>query len=236
VEVLSVSVYGGRVQELITSDGVVSAPVVVLAAGAWANRLAAPLDCGLAMAPVRSQYWLTEVDPIFPREHPVVILPDARAYTRPELGGLLFGLREGVSVGLDPGELPDDMSGYAFADDPDGWRSLEEGAPALRTFFPALDRVRIRRHVLGASTYTPDGLPLIGQVGGIEGLLAASGCCGAGIAMSGGLGQVLAALAFDDAPSFDIAPFRPDRFGNVEPSEPAFRARCAAARARKRGG
>lgn len=188
------------------------------------------------MAPVRSQYWLTEADPIFPRHQPAVILPDARAYTRPELGALLFGLREHASVSLDARELPLDISGYAFADDPNGWRSLEDGAPALRMFLPALDRLRNRSYVVGCSTYTPDGLFLLGEAPGITGLLMASGCCGAGIAVSGGLGDAVASLALGEEPTCDITPFRLDRFGAVDPFAPAFRARCGDARARKTAG
>jgi hypothetical protein len=42
----------------------------------------------------------------------MVILPDASAYSRPELGGLLFGLRERQSVSVDPRELPDDVERF----------------------------------------------------------------------------------------------------------------------------
>ncbi|SUS04945.1 hypothetical protein DF3PB_1590011 [uncultured Defluviicoccus sp.] len=37
-------------------------------------------------------------------------------------------------------------------------------------------------------------------------------------------------------PSLAIDPFRCDRFGAVDPFDPAFRARCAAARSNKRSG
>ncbi|MBK8212018.1 MAG: FAD-binding oxidoreductase [Rhodospirillales bacterium] len=235
-EVTSINVEADRVTGVATAEGELHAPVVVLAAGTWANRLAAPLGAGLPMAPVRSQYWLTETDPLFPRAHPAVLLPEARAYTRPELGALLFGVREPASISVDPAALPADTSGYAFADDPDGWASLEEGAPSLRRFLPALDRVAIRRYVAGFSTYTPDSLFVIGEMPGTRGLFVASGCCGAGIAASGGFGEAVASLVAGETPPFDLAPFHPGRFGPVDPSAPAFRASCAAARSRKTAG
>ena len=83
---------------------------------------------------MRSQYWITAPDPQFPRDHPMVILPDASAYSRPELGGLLFGLREGQSVSVDPRDLPDDLEGFALGEE-GGRLSLIEGAPALRRFY-----------------------------------------------------------------------------------------------------
>ena len=210
--------------------------MVVLAAGAWANRLTLPLGFGLAMAPVRSHYWITEPDPRFPLGHPAVVMPDARAYARPELGSLLFGLRERAGASLDPFDLPEDASGFSFADDARGWEALEAGAPALREYCPAIDDVGIRGYVAGVSTYTPDGLFLAGPVPGIAGLYVAGGCCGAGVAASGGLGQTLAAMALGEEPGVDPAPFALDRFGPVDPRSREFRARCVAARSGKAGG
>lgn len=89
---------GDQVSGVITSAGRIDAPIVVVAAGVWSNVLTAPLGAPVPTAPVRSHYWITERDPLFPDGHPVAFLPDARAYTRPALGGLVFGLRERVSA------------------------------------------------------------------------------------------------------------------------------------------
>ncbi|MEZ5600981.1 MAG: FAD-dependent oxidoreductase [Candidatus Competibacteraceae bacterium] len=129
---------GERITGVVTDQGVIYAGCVVDAAGAWANVLAARIGIGLPMAPVRSQYWITAPDPLFPRDHPMVIMPDASAYSRPELGGLLFGLRERQSISFDPRQLPDELSGFALGEE-GGWSSLEEGASRLRRFLPALD-------------------------------------------------------------------------------------------------
>lgn len=188
------------------------------------------------MARVRSQYWLSEPNALFPGNHPAVVILDARAYTRPEIGALPFGLREEASVALDSRNLPADMSGYAFADDPSGMRSLEYGVPALRRYIPAIDRLGIRGYVAGASTYTPDGLFLAGRAAGIDGLLVASGCCGTGIAASGGYGQLLASLALEIVEPLPSAPFAPGRFGTVDPFDANLRVRCAVSRSRKTAG
>ncbi len=226
---------GDRLTGVVTEQGIIYARYVVDAAGAWANLLAAQLGVGLPMAPVRSQYWITAPDPLFSPDHPIVVLPDARAYSRPELGGLLFGLRERQSVSFDPRRLPDESSGFAL-DDEDGWSSLMEGAPALRRFLPTLDRLEIAHHIAGLSTYTPDGLFVLGPVPETRGFLAATGCSGAGIAAAGGVGASIAALATGRTPPFDLTPFRPDRFGNVDPFDPKFRQRCEWARSNKVSG
>jgi 4-methylaminobutanoate oxidase (formaldehyde-forming) len=232
-----ITVTGGRVQGVETDRGRISAGAVVIAAGAWANTLTLPVGLALAMAPVRSQYWITDPDPaLFPAAGWVVILPDARAYARPEVGALLFGVREAEGFSADPRRLPDDLAGYAFPDDPGGWLALEAAAPALSRLVPALARLGIRRHVAGFSTYTPDGRALIGGSGAVAGLWVASGCCGAGIATSGGVGAGLAALILGAAADVDLAPFDPDRFGTVDPLDGAFRAACIASRAGKTAG
>lgn len=226
---------GDRVTGVVTDQGIVYADCVVNAAGAWANRLALPLGVGLPMTPVRSQYWISVPDSLFPRDHPMVIMPDASAYSRPELGGLLFGLREQQSVSVDPRDLPDSVDGFAFGEE-GGWSSLVEGAPALRRFFPALDRLEIAHHITGLSTYVPDGSLLLGSVPGLRGLLAAAGCSGAGIAASGGVGQGIAALAVGHPHSIDLSPFRLERFGDIDPLSPEFRQSCEQARSSKVSG
>lgn len=226
----------GRIAGVSTTQGEVTAAVVVVAAGAWSNLLAASIGAFLPMALVRSQYWITVADDRFPRDQPSVLLTDVAAYTRPELGALLFGIREPEGLSVDPRELPDDVSGYAFADDPGGTDSLLAGLPALRRFLPALDSIGIRAHIAGFSTYTPDGLPVFGAIDGIPNLLFAGGCSGAGIAISGAVGLTLAELAVGLAPSLDVDAFRTNRFGPADPFDAGFRGRCAAARARKRSG
>lgn len=223
---------GDTVCGVETSQGPVQAGTVIDAAGAWANLF----GVALPMAPVRSHYWITGPDPLFPRHQPFVVMPDASAFARPELGGLLFGLREKHSVSADPQTLPSDLQGFAFAEDPDGWESLEEGADTLRRFFPDLDRVELRHYVMGLSTYTPDGLFVLGPLPGVEGFLAATGCCGGGIAGSGGIGRTVAQMAAGQSSSWNITPFRPERFGDINPFDPAFRQICGLARSGKTSG
>ena len=226
---------GDRMSGVVTEQGVIYADCVVDAAGAWANRLALPLGVSLPITPVRSQYWITAPDPLFPRNQPMVIMPDASAYSRPELGGLLFGLRERRSVSVDLRDLPDNVDGFALSEE-GGWSSLVEGAPALRRFLPALDRLEIAHHITGLSTYVPDGLLALGSTPGLQGFLVAAGCSGAGIAAAGGVGLGVAMLAAGQPSPFDLTPFRPDRFGAVDPLSPEFRQRCEQARSNKVSG
>ena len=221
---------------LVDSD-VLPARVVINAAGAWSGLLSAELGVPLPMAPVRSQYWITEPHPLFPRHSPIVLLPEIRAYARPEVGALLFGVRESHTAVADPRCLPADLAGFVFdPDDADGWNNLAEGAESLRRYFPAIDRVGIAHYITGPSNYTPDGNLVLGGIDGIDGLFVATGCNGAGIAVSGGVGRVIAELVAGHATFVDPAPHRPQRCGNFDPFAPEFLRLCAEARSRKSSG
>jgi 4-methylaminobutanoate oxidase (formaldehyde-forming) len=233
VAVTGVRSQGQRVVGVETSEGFVAGQVAIDAAGAWAGILAWQLGIGLPMAPVRSQYWITAPHRLFAGRQPIVLLPDARAYTRPECGSLLFGIREAQSMHVDPFRLPEDISGLGLSNDSEGWDSLMEGIPGLARFSPAIEGIGIAHHIAGLSTYTPDGNFVLGEVPGLEGFLVATGCSGAGIAASGGIGLALAQLATGHTPSFDLTPHRVDRFGPVDPTTPVFRQRCADARSMK---
>lgn len=219
-----------------TEGGEIHAGTVVDAAGAWASLVAWQAGAGLPLAPVWSHYWVTTPDAGFPADMPYAILPDARAYVRPELGGAIIGLRERLSLAVDPRRLPDDVDGLARGGDDDAHALLAEGADALRPYFPKLDALRFSRFMAGLSAYTPDGMFVLGAVPGTERFLAAAGCCGSGIASSGGIGLAVAELALGREPSFDLTPFRPDRFGAVDPFAAELRERCAASRSGKLSG
>jgi 4-methylaminobutanoate oxidase (formaldehyde-forming) len=228
---------GQQIVGVNTALGFVASPIVIDAAGVWAGLLAQQIGCALPMAPVRSHYWITtSQNGLFHREQPIVILPDAKAYTRPEGTGLLFGLREEHVVSVDPRTLPEDMNQLILNDDRKGWGTLIDGAPALLPFFPALERLEIAHYIVGLSTYTPDGLFVLGGLPGLKGFLAATGCSGLGIAASGGIGLALAQLATDQPVSFDLTPYGIDRFGPIDPLSEGFRWRCAYTRSKKTSG
>lgn len=218
----------------VDADGErISGSTVIDAAGAWAALLSSRAGYALPMAPVRSHYWICEPEPIFGSDHPVTVLSDAAAYTRPETGGLVLGVQETGSKTFDARDLPDDPATFSPTVGDDHWDILALGAEAVKPFFPAVMTARFGNYVAGLSAYTPDGSMLLGPVPGVSGFLAAAGCCGSGVALSGGIGAAVCDLVLGKAPACDIAPFEPGRFGEVDPYGNAFRDRCAAARAAK---
>jgi 4-methylaminobutanoate oxidase (formaldehyde-forming) len=223
----------GRVTGVDTNAGTVRSRWVIDAAGAWGVEVASWASWGLAAAPTRSHYWITAPDGAGAPDQPNVQLPDMRAYVRSEVGGLLVGLREPRSHTFDPMTLEHDMSDMRLTEEQRDLDLLVEQAGALRAVAPDIDRWGFAHHIAGLSMYTPDGRFIVGPVPGVEGFLIAGGCCGSGVAASGGFGQTVAQLVAGREPAIDIGLYRPDRFGRVDPASQGFRDRCAAARAGK---
>jgi 4-methylaminobutanoate oxidase (formaldehyde-forming) len=228
--VTGVSVRDRRVVGVATDRGEVGCRWVVDAAGPWAGLLATLAGVDLPMAPVRSHFWITAPHPAVGRDQPVVRLPDARAYTRPEVGGLLVGVHEPESRAYDARELG---TGFSMRQVDRDWDVVLDRLVAIQPYFPFLEEAGMVDGIAGLTTYTPDGRYLLGPVPGLDGFLVAGGCCGLGVAGSGGIGSVIAELVTEGASSLDLAPFRVDRFGPVDPYSPAFRHRCAQARSLK---
>lgn len=224
---------GARVVGVETGGGRIAARWIVDAAGAWAPVVADWIGLGLPGAPVRSHYWITAPHTLTPRGHPVVSLPDARAYARPEVGGLLLGVQEPQSKTYDARALPAETDGLALTDDSADWDLLLRHTEDLRRHVRLLDEFEFAHHIAGLSVYTPDGLFAIGAFDGVAGFAVAGGCCGTGVSASGGIGRMVADIVLGRTPAIDPAPFRPDRFGAIDPFAAEFRARCAAARGAK---
>lgn len=224
---------GSRVIGVQTDHGDIDANIVVDAGGAWGIAIASGIGFPLGTAPVRSHYFITAPIEGAPREHPIVYLPDARAYARPEVGGLLLGVQEPESRTYDGRELPADIADLPLSDQGDDWSVLVDHSETLRAYIPRLDEMPLAHHITGLSTYTPDGKFILGRAGAIDGFLVAGGCCGTGVSASGGIGEAVASLVLGREPRVDLSAFDPHRFGAIDPFDPAFRERCAAARAGK---
>lgn len=236
VEVVGIVREGDRVVGVTTRDGAIRCTHVVDAAGAWGAELAHRVGWGFPAAPTRSHYWITAPDGRGAVDGPNVQLPDLRAYVRSEVGGLVVGLQEPHSRTYDPLALPRDMDSLSLHDEESDLDLLVEQAGALRAVVPDIDQWQFAHHITGLSMYTPDGKFVLGTPGGLDGFIVAGGCCGSGVAASGGYGKAVADLIAGNTPEIDLTPFLPDRFGPVDPRSPSFRERCSAARSGKSRG
>ncbi len=236
-KVRSIQTEGGRISGVELPDGeMISAHVVVNAAGSWANLLMRPLGVGLPFTPVRSHFWITGIDKQrFPVNHPFSVIPDARAFTRSDVGALIIGLRESQCQSFDPSTMTDQLQDFDF-NKAAKWEVLDECAPLLKRFLPDIEDLGIAHYMAGPSCYVPDAMFIIGSVSKYEGLFTVTGCCGGGVAAGGGMGRLAAELITGEKPFVSPGLFAPERFGEVDPFSTEFQKRCADARSNKKGG
>ncbi len=82
-------------------------------------------------------------------------------------------------------------------------------------FMPSLATAPIARRGAGLRPYTPDGLPILGPVDGVEGFVIAAGHEGDGVALSAITGHLIADFITTGAQD-DLTPFLLSRFHKDE--------------------
>jgi glycine/D-amino acid oxidase-like deaminating enzyme len=201
---------GDRISGVETSRGPIAADVVVVAAGLWSRNLVAPLGCHLAQWPCEHMYLIADVSPPLDRQTPSFVAPDCLAYGREEVGSWLIGFFDEDAIPIVPETLPEPFSFTLLPPRVDKIAPYFERATAL---FPALAKAPVQRFINGPETFTPDGLPLIGRIEGIQGLLVASAMNSAGVTWSAMAGTLIADLIEGGATTVDPRPYAPGRFG-----------------------
>jgi sarcosine oxidase subunit beta len=194
-----------------TTAGFISAQIVVIAAGAYANRLLKQLGIDLGLFPRRSRVvvfrWPESVDPA--RKHRVVIDSTHQSWFRPEgdqgtLVGVTYGNRDGVD--------PDDFEETIEQDYIDFARN------ALAARFPAFAQATMRGGWSGVFMQSPDDHPIIDMVPSIDGLFVMTGDSGTSFKTSPAIGICLAEWIVEGAPRLvDLTPFRATRFAEGRP-------------------
>ena len=201
---------GPRVSGVRTSRGVIAAPLVIDAAGAWARGLARTTV--LPMVAVRHQLLVTRPLPEVAPGQPITRVLDANVYVRPCDGGLMLGGYESEPLLLD--EVPADV-----AEMPLDLGVLRALAGRVSTEFPVfadLDGAALRG---GMPTMTLDDQHLIGPVPGVDGLYVLGGCNVGGLSTALAFAEALCGIIADPASAETLAPLLPARFAGRDIAE-----------------
>jgi 4-methylaminobutanoate oxidase (formaldehyde-forming) len=162
--VTGILVERGAVQGVETPTGAVTASRVVVAAGPWIERVGQALGLAFDTMPLRHQHWTTAPLEGIPPDLPVVRVPDASVYIRPEVGGLLLGGFEARPKAFRMADLP---LTFEIEHTERDLGVLDELAGGLTRVFPALARAPVLRGCAGLPTFTPDGSYLLGAAPGV---------------------------------------------------------------------
>jgi glycine oxidase len=183
---------GGRVTAVRTRTGRLAAARVLLAAGSWSGALAEAAGFELPVAPVKGQILLLKAEPGRLRR----IVKHDRAYLVPRADGRIL---VGATM---------EMAGFDRRTTLEGLHFL---SGALLEMAPALADAEVERHWTGFRPGTPDGLPYLGRLPGLDNLYVATGHYRNGVILAPATAEALACLLTDAAPPVALDAFAPDR-------------------------
>jgi sarcosine oxidase subunit beta len=199
---------GGRISGVHTEHGDLAADWVVLAAGAWSSALLGDLGIAVPIQPVGLQMIRTTARPAALAQ---VITAQRRPLSLKQLrsGSYLIG-------GGWPGDV--DLAQPRGATRPE---SIAGSRAASSAVFPALTETEVDASWVGIEAVTPDEIPILGPVPGLDNLTIAAGFSGHGFALSPAIGQVIAELIIDGQTSVSIDDFAFARLAGRAEETPA---------------
>ncbi|MBH69274.1 MAG: dimethylglycine dehydrogenase [Rhodospirillaceae bacterium] len=199
---------------VVTPRGTIRAEYVVNAAGYRANEVGKFFGRNVPCIAIAHQYLVTESLPVLASRDaklPLLRDPDSSYYLRQESDGLLLGPYEKHCRAhwIEANDsMPNDFSFQLYNDD---LTRLEWYIEDACRRVPILGDAGIKRVVNGPIPYAPDGLPLIGQMPGVQNAYEA--CVFTfGIVQAGGAGKLLAEIIVEGEPETDSWAVDPRRF------------------------
>ncbi len=183
---------GDRISGVQTSDGVLLAGTVVLAAGAWSGILAATAGVHLPVEPIKGQIIALRGLMHTPRH----ILWSGECYVAPKADGQ-------VIVGA-----TEERAGYDRRPTLSGLLQLALGATNL---LPELGKLTVETQWSGLRPAVLDRLPVIGWAPDCRNLLLATAHFRNGVLLGPLTGTVVTEMLLNKAPSWDLAPYSPHR-------------------------
>jgi len=201
--VTGIEVVGGKVKSVTLGSGsTIQCQWVIDCAGPWLREVAQLAGIEIPAYPVRRCLWNTEpFEPI--GTIPLTIEMDTGFYTRSESGGLMLGLANA-----------DEPPGFNDVLD-DDWlpEVIERGIMRI----PILEEAEINRGWAGHYSITPDHLPVLGPVPGVEGFLSAGGFSGHGFMHAPATGLLMSEWVLDGEPqTIDVSSLSIERFTSGE--------------------
>jgi sarcosine oxidase subunit beta len=204
-EVVGVTRTPDRVEGVVTPEGPVSAPVVVIATGAWSGMVGRLAGVDIPVAPLRRSKFITAPLPFdrIPEATPFVIDPHLGISLRREGAGILLGIGRREEVGS-----------FSTALD---WGLAEPLVERVVRRAPVLADAQLMRTWSGLYEMTPDQTGIVSAVPGVAGLHVIAGFSGHGFMHGPIAGQLMAELIVDGrATTVDAAPLALDRFARGE--------------------
>jgi len=211
--VAEIGVSSSCVKSVRTNQGEIYTGCIVNAAGVHAPQIGKMLGLEIPIVPLRGQILITEaVEPLVrvatTEGRYLIVKRDPEMLEKTTTLGITLGISQTPRGNIHIGASKE-FVGYNTETIPEAMAVLAQRAIA---FFPKLSGVNVIRSFAGLRPYTPDGVPILGRVQGIEGFLMAAGHGGDGVALAPITGKLVAEIITKREPSISIDKFTLDRF------------------------
>ncbi|MGX5184510.1 GcvT family protein [Streptomyces avermitilis] len=224
----------GRVTAVVTDRGTFAAHHVVSAAGFWGPVIGRMAGIDVPLQPLAHQYAKTPKLPELAgataeASKPILRFQDRDLYFREHTDRIGIGSYAHRPLTVDPFAIPaydearaNDMempSSYPFTE--------EDWAPSwedCRRLFPALRDTEIEEGFNGVFSFTPDGMPVLGESRALRGFWLAEAVW---VTHSAGVAKAVAEWMVDGRPSIDVHEADLTRFEDAQRSPSYIRERGA---------
>lgn len=168
-EVVDITTTDNKVSAVKTTNGTITTPLVVNAAGVRSKQVAEMVGIHLPNSPFRKEAMATErLQPMF--ETMIISFKD----------GIYFSQQaEGQIVGGIP--IPEERSGFYTMPT---YLFLKHMSQTLTRYIPLLKNVNMLRHWTGFYDVTPDARPILGESKKIQGFIQCNGFSGHGFMLA----------------------------------------------------
>jgi sarcosine oxidase, subunit beta len=200
---------GDRVTGVETPDGVIQTSSVVVAAGAWANKLFQPIGIDLPLEPKYARVSVFRWSFDRPEKHMTYIDRINGTWSRHVDGrSTLIGAESGVRETDDPDDYQEAPS----------QEYINHCRQQLINRFPVMRHSTMRGTWAGILMRSADSRPIIGSIPEYQGLYCMTGDSGTSFKTSPAIGKCLSELITDgQSKTVDLTPFRPTRFAEGKP-------------------
>jgi dimethylglycine oxidase len=223
IHVTGIEVVGRHVKAVNTNRGRIRTDLVLVCTGIWGPSVGRMIGLDFPLVPMVHQYVRTGSLPELANDqqlevvHPILRHQDKSMYFRQHGSSYGIGSYLHEPMPLDPYDR-DLSSSRRFT-----LEHFENAAEAAVELLPALGNVDLAYKINGVFSFTPDGMPLLGESSEIRGLWIALAVW---VAHSGGVGRAVAELMVDGQSSLDLRECDLNRFHQYALTPEFVRARA----------
>jgi len=206
-EVTDILTENGRIKAVRTNTGDIATPLVVNAAGGYAQTVGRMAGVELPIFPKRHEILVTE--PVEPLLGPMVMSFYHNLYCQQSPHGSFI-------MGMGRECEPEGINHQA------SWQFLREMAATVTALLPRLAGLNVIRQWAGVYDMSPDRQPILGDSALIQGFFTAAGFSGHGFMIAPMVGRLMAELITGKPTSLPVDMFDAGRFQRnelfIEPS------------------